>query len=159
MKFRPYKLATIKLPTSSRRRVVECISYPFRADGPNMILPSCDRIKVRMVPGEPTTMVEVAVADLLPSPERSWVQIFEVRTHFVFPEDMLRYDGAALYDHTVPEDKTDENGCSVYEDPDKPVLCYRVVPRKTFPFTEDRWASFSASVKLLKTIALSDIGD
>ena len=103
MKFKPKDLATIKLSSSSRCRLVEVISNPIPAK--RFIKP--ETIMVRMVPGEETTMVEVAVSDL-EVPKLSCVQrychIAEVDCKgFPLNEAMLPYDNAALYDHQALE--------------------------------------------------------
>jgi hypothetical protein len=133
--FKPYDLATIQLPTSERRRTVEVLSYPTPDD----------TIMVRMVPGDPTTLREVKVDDLEPRARQRYCRIARVRCRFDFPEDMLRYDDAALCDPDQSEDfRTDA-----------PVLIYRLTDYKRGTcWTEGRWASFSASIEQVATCDL-----
>jgi hypothetical protein len=162
--FKPNDLATIQLPTSSRRRVVEVISHPIPAER----FAKPETIKVRMVPGEPTTLVEVWVEKLAPVQIQSayrYVHVAEVRCAFTFPEDMLRYDGAALYRHDLHEDGEpspkfgDRRGLRISEETDldlglpglpyvlQPrVLVYRLSSTRKSPWTVARWHSFSASI-------------
>jgi hypothetical protein len=135
MKFKPYDLASIKLPVSTRRRVVECVSQPT---------PDA-KIMVRMVPGEPTTMIEVAVKDLLPYVKKRYCHIASVTMRFGTAEDMLRHDSAALYDHTINESA---------ETHSVPFLIYTVNDSKYPVWTVERWFSFSAQ---LTTVAVRDL--
>lgn len=193
-KFKPHDLASLKTDRSSRRRVVEIISYPFPASDegaveclncksrdwavsrhpsePNEDRFRCnqckhqwtreqalnERVKVRMVPGEPTTLAEVAVADLLPHQRKRYVHVALVSGTFCFPEDMLRYDGAALYDHELNESGDDGMGLrppvKEGESPRWQCLVYCLSDRKTAdlsrpgsPWTKDRWHSFSCGIR------------
>lgn len=169
--FKPYDLATIQLPTSSRRRVVEVISHPIPAER----FAKPETIMVRMMPGEPTTLAEVQVGELQPSAgtmygagKERYVHVAEVRCAFAFPEDMLRYDAAALYRHDLHEDgeyrygrfdPPRPSGLIISEETDcglaiegmpytrRPrVLVYRTSSSRKSPWTVARWHSFSASI-------------
>jgi hypothetical protein len=142
--FRPYELTTISLPVSKRRRTVEVISRPFSSAGAE----ATDRINVRMVPGEPTTLTEVAVADLEGLLARMrWLHVAEVSTRFPYCEDMLRYDIAALFDHTVSE--VAEIPSTWPDSPETVFQVWRLSARKKPAWTYTRWHSFGAFVKPL----------
>jgi hypothetical protein len=107
-----------------RRRLVEVISKPFHHEtdgvcepGQTYISPGELRVKVRQVPGEPTTLVEAAVADLQPLPLSTKLRYLHVARVFAEPilvdgmrlgctlsPDMLRRDDAHLFDHVLHED-------------------------------------------------------
>jgi hypothetical protein len=136
--FRPYDLATLAVPVSTRRRVVEVITHPIPGG----------TIMVRMVPGEPTTMTETLVENLLPHAKKRWLHIGRV-THcaFTFPEDMLRYDYAFLFDHTIPEEGEEGTGLRLDLSLPEAGLVYTVRDQKSPPWTVDRWTSFSCVIK------------
>jgi hypothetical protein len=106
---------------------------------------------VRMVPGDATTLVEVATANVLPFQKKRWCHVGKVFANhashalhdgglgMMFPEDMLRYDYAALCDWTQPEE-----GYYPCEDA---VLIYTVRDLKKSPWTDGRWLSFSYGVE------------
>jgi hypothetical protein len=129
------------------KRLVETISYPF-FESPL----AAGRIKVRMVPGEPTTLSELPVSELAVE-EYAFgktqrgnivVEYAHVSYAFCFPTDMLRYDDCHIYDHNF--DTTQ---------PAKDVLVYRVRrPRPVRSWTEARWRSFSAKIVPFKTFKL-----
>lgn len=133
MSFKPYQLAHLEVEVSTRRRLVEVISRPTPDN----------TIMVRMVPGEPTTMLEVKLGELHSRAQNRYLHIARVTTGFVFPEDMLRYDNAALYDHTLPEDGGDDRGLPV---PPEGLLVYTDSANRKNPWTLDRWNSFSCTV-------------
>lgn len=150
-KFKPHDLALMQVETSKRKRCVEVLSHPI----PNE--PRCSEvigemtatwtIMVRMVPGDATTLREVRL-DLLESLgcKSRWVHVARVAGLGGFPEDMLRYDGAALCDpdqHEAPEDDT---GRLTYR-PVEPVLIYRVAQAKSWKWTTARWASFGWDIE------------
>jgi hypothetical protein len=129
--WKPYQLATIQLPTSVRRRIVEVISYPFD-DSPNA------EIKIRMVPTQPTTLETTNISKLQRLTWKAkYIHIAVAQGMFDFPEDMLRYDWAFLVDWEQPEQD--------YR-PDKPVYIYRLTESKKQDWTYDRWNSFSWTV-------------
>lgn len=143
--FKPYDLASLKIKTSNRRRVVEIISRPWHEESGK------ERIKVRMVPNQPTTLDEVSVDELLPFQKKKYIQFAKVICSIgPFPEDMLRYDSAMIYDHTIDENK--ELGwpknCEV--------LIYRLVDRKSQQWTIDRWKSFCCDIEPISTGRLND---
>jgi hypothetical protein len=169
--FKPYDLATIATPNSGRRRVVEIISRPFLAtyfdtntefptDPPVEI--TKNRIKIRWVPGEPTTLGEAVVADLEPwkgtRAEGRYLHVARVFSTFHFPPDMLRYDNAYLFDHEVheegpvhepPLDPEDRRGLRV---PEEGILVYQVRRFKNHgegsgAWMHARWQSFSCRVE------------
>lgn len=151
--FKPYDLATIKLPVSTRRRVVEIISRPIPG---GCKVKALETIMVRMVPGCPDTLNEVETKDLvaITNPER-YVHIGKVRYSFTFPEDMLRYEGASLYDHTLSEDEIPK---TIQE-----VVVYRMSRVKIGAvaggkgnWVQARWNSFSAGVEHLHTVDRRD---
>jgi hypothetical protein len=129
---KPYQLGQITTPQSVRKRVIEILSYP-----------TPETIMVRMVPGDATTLVEVATSSVLPYQRKRWCHIGHVLADgglgLMFPEDMLRYDHAALCDWTQPEE-------GYYPRADA-VLIYTVRDLKKSPWTDGRWLSFSYSVE------------
>jgi hypothetical protein len=144
----PYQLATIlNTDISKRRRVVQIISRPTPEN----------TIMVRMVPGEPTTMIQLPIEGIehvnekkpLSFPE-PYLHVAEVDCNrMVFAEDMLRYDNAFLFDHTLNEESEDR--------PDKPVHVYRLFRARTIsPWTIKRWNSFGMSIKPLYIKNLRD---
>jgi hypothetical protein len=146
-KFKPHDLANMKVPTSIRQRTVEVISHSI----PN----SLPTIMVRMVPGDPTTLREVEIEDLTPRTKERYVHIAEIRTRFVLPEDMLRYDCAALVDPDKPESEERGDGRHVCCD-GSPILIYRLWRTKKHVWTDARWASFSTSILPVCTLDLRD---
>lgn len=145
MKFKPKDLATILLTSSSRRRLVEIISNPIPAR--RFVKP--ETIMVRMVPGEQTTIAEVAVSDL-EVPKLNCIQrychIAEVdRKGFPLNVDMLRYDNAALYNYQEAED-----GFLGTE----PILIYRVSDSKRSLWTISRWNS---SLHTIRPVLVRDL--
>ncbi len=163
-KLKPYQLVSVQLPTSKRRRVVQTISCPIPNDDNRP-----DTIKVRMVPGDPTTMTELPVADLKTCERKGrWVHVAKVKAGVGgIPEDMLRYDGASYYNQQLPE--TDAEGQEPRGDPfsdevlgNRPgegwTLVYAVTSSKTPPWTVDRWNSFCCALRHLKTQDLNDVG-
>ena len=133
--WKPYQLASLPTPNSKRRRVVEVISMPD-PDG---------FIYVRMVPGCPGTVQAVNPTDLLPSPAYRYCQLAEVKCPLGLPEDMLRYDGAALYDHTVSESDAAPKQATVY----------RLSRAAKLPgWSVGRWQSFGAACRNVQTIDL-----
>lgn len=145
--FKPYDLALLTVPVSARRRTVEIISKPIPNEGGE------PTIMVRMVPGEPTTLAEVPVAHLLPRAKARYLHVAEVRTGMTFPEDMLRYDFAALYDHMAAEAPDPH----VYCDPTVPTLIYRVMTNRNPSWTVGRWQSFGCSIVNILVRDLRDI--
>ncbi len=134
--FRPYQLAYLKATAEPRHRIVQVISKetPERT------------IMVRRTPGDATTMVEVAVADLLPCPQYRYAHFARVISGFkTFPDDMLRYDDAFVVD----------SGVGSEESPDG-VLVYTCRSYKHRPWTDGRWKSFSCNVKHVLTQDLRD---
>jgi hypothetical protein len=129
MSFKPYQLAYLEVATSTRQRVVEIISYPIPG-------PKGETVMVRMVPGEPTTMEEVPITKLAPAPQMRWVHVAVVNSVLNFPEDMLRYDGAALFDHTLNESDPNQGE----------VLIYRVSETKAARWHDARWHSFQCTI-------------
>lgn len=129
MKLMPHDLALCVSITSVRERVVEVISR----ETPDKT------IMVRMVPGEPTTMVEMPVSmlRLRPRGKVRYLHVASVRSSLPFPEDMLRYDNAALFDHTVQEEPLRSDG---------EVIVYTVSDSKAPPWTNARWMSFGAGI-------------
>lgn len=136
-RWKPYELATIQLPTSTRRRIVQVISYPFD-DSPNA------EIKIRMVPTQPTTL-ETTHIDRLQKLTRKYkyIHIAVAQGMLSFPEDMLRYDNTFLVDWEQPEK-------GFY--PDKPVYIYRLTELKKQDWTHGRWNSFGWTVTNRQTI-------
>jgi hypothetical protein len=153
--WKPYELALIPSTTSTRKRLVQTISFPIpRSDGG-------ENIMVRMTPNDPGTLREVGLETLTRpsySPGR-WMHVAEVRCDaFGLPEDMLRYDSAAIYDPDQPEEV--EHPVYGYKMGFKPptgttVRIYTVRTARRDPWTHARWASFSASVKSIAIIDLS----
>jgi hypothetical protein len=156
--FVPYDLATLKTPNSERRRLVEVISRPFPSD-------NGDRIKIRQVPGEPTTLDEVAVGDLqhvaasvsgrMDSQHR-YLHVARVFSTFHLPPDMLRYDDAYLFEHSLHEDgpvhelASDENDRRGLRVPEEGLLVYKAASHtgKVRPvWTIDRWRSFACRIE------------
>jgi hypothetical protein len=157
--FKPWDIAllTVHPAISSRKRLVEIVSYPFGGTDP---VHGGELVKVRMVPGEPTTLADAAIKNLQPWPNAKgdvrYLHVAEVMTTFPFPEDMLRYDSAALFDHTQPEEPEDEMGRLTFR-PTEPVLIYRLSRvRKGHIWTTGRWASFSASCRHVLTRDLKE---
>lgn len=138
--FKPYDLADLAVNVSSRPRTVEVISRPIPSGSSD---PSAvDTIKVRMVPGEPTTMVEVFLDRLAARPKQRWLHVAEVECRFTFPEDMLRYDSAFLFDSELWESGQDGEGLR-----GGPWLVYRLNnSKRSAGWSLARWASFGATV-------------
>lgn len=149
--FKPYDLALMQVQVSARLRPVEIISRPIPAE-----LSKPETIMVRMVPGDPTTMVEVSTNLLRKAPrKRRYCHVAEVTTNFPFPEDMLRYDDAALCDWRQQEELEDSVGRPMFR-PDAPVLVYRLDERKTPDWTTARWQSFQCVIRHKLTLDLWD---
>jgi hypothetical protein len=140
--FKPYQLALLKVPTSTRHRVVQIMSYPTPTE----------TIMVRTVPGMPDTLVEVPIYNLLEyktGDRQRYVHVATVDSIFSFPEDMLRYDNAALYDVNTPEEG--ENGRGLRGNG---VLVYMVSERRAPNWRYGRWESFSSKLTTVNTIDL-----
>lgn len=144
----PYQLATIlNTDISKRRRVVQIISKPTPDN----------TIMVRMVPGEPTTMIQLPIEGIEHVNEKKpltlafpYLHVAEVDcSGMVFPEDMLRYDNAALFDHTMIEQSGQRQTEKVH------VYCF-ARNRTTLPWTVKRWESFGAFIKPLYIKNLRD---
>jgi hypothetical protein len=144
--FKPHDLARLSHNKSKRQRIVEVISKPFPGEGEEE---GTTHIMVRMVPGEPTTMQEVALVMLNPAVRAKYLHVARVNSTFSFPEDMLRYDAAALFDHEIDEDH-------VPREKRHDVLVYIVSDRKTPRWTTARWNSFSCSIKPVLTRKLGE---
>lgn len=162
MKTKPWKpndLALMEVTTSTRKRYVEVVSYPFPA-GANTGQPSqgqiIDSIMIRMVPGDPTTLREVPIALLhRPLDKNRYVHVARVHPGIgPFPEDMLRYDCAALYGPDQPEEPTDDFGRHTWR-PAEPVLIYRAATGKRPQWTPARWASFCWRIEHVATFDLT----
>lgn len=144
VKFRPYDQAHLVVSPhiSTRPRLVEVISMPFpakdRAD--DTIL--TDRVMARMVPGEPTTMREVRVANLHTCGQKRYLHVARVRmtTGLPFPTDMLRHDNGWLYHSHMPEDEV----TAPVEDGG--VLVYTTSSSTHWPWTTERWTSFETLI-------------
>jgi hypothetical protein len=133
-RWKPWELATVQLPTSKRRRIVETVSYPT-SDAPDA------QIYVRMVPSQAATAVWLPITDLKKCPVKyRWVHIGVARGLFSFPEDMLRYDSAAFVDWELHEDP--EDGLYLKE----PALIYKMSELKESTWTHGRWRSFGWEV-------------
>jgi hypothetical protein len=138
----------MQILTSLRPRIVEVVSYPT----PN------ETIMVRMVPGEPTTVKKVYVAELTPC-KRKYRYVYLARViGFTFPEDMVFYDNAALYDHRLPE-CGEENPILGYADglrvPDEGLIVYKLSSAKRVkPWTYGRWQSYSCWIEEVKVTDL-----
>lgn len=131
--FHPWDLAVLQVPTSTRLRVVEILSRETPSK----------TVMVRMVPGDSATLREIQVSELLPHKARRYVHTAEIWfpnadgvSTFAFPEDMLRYDNAALYDWTA-----DEKGRSAGI-----VFIYSVSNQKDPQWTSDRWKTYDVSI-------------
>lgn len=150
-KFRPWQLLRLTVPTSTRRRVVEAVCYPFTSDA------GVEVLRVRMVPGLAVTVREVPMVDLsLLERKARWVHVAQVSGVGGFPEDMLRYDAAALVDpdqHEAPEDP--ETGRLLFR-PTEPVQVYCVSDQKLPSWTLGRWASFGWECEHLSTLDLRE---
>jgi hypothetical protein len=146
--FRPYEILNLEVPTSTRRRKVQAISRPYEdmftdADGYGQR----ECIQVRMVPGDPTTMVTVPTSRLERVGFRyNYIHFAEVWGRPVveligtleFPEDMLRYEAAALYDHTINEEDYRPTG---------PVRIYMLTENTRPIWTAARWLSFGWGIR------------
>lgn len=89
--YKPLQMLRYTSPNSARKRLVQAISKPT-PDNTSM---------VRMVPGDPTTMVEVHLGlldkALGTKANYKYIRFARVSGMGPFPEDMLRYD------HTLSE--------------------------------------------------------
>lgn len=128
-------------------RLVQTISRPIPGD----------TIKVRMVPGDPTTMRELPIAELEVSSSFSGkkslkVHIANVRGVGCFPVDMLRYDWAALVD---PDIQVHNSEGDIILRGKEPIQVYRLSCRgHDSGWTVDRWWSFLWSVKPIHSLAI-----
>lgn len=140
----PYKLAAYDNQVNSvRRRFVQVVSHPIPATMDKV----SETIMVRLVPGIAETIREVPTAKLAATLQYRFCHVAEVVTEegYDFPADMLRYDDAALYDADIPE---------AYLRRSEPVLVYRLSSYKAPRWTMERWATFSSSLKPVKTYDL-----
>jgi hypothetical protein len=135
--FAPNTIAMMDTRYSKRERPVEIISRPV-GDG---------TIMCRMVPGDPTTLATVRVESLrIPNIKYKYIHFAEVSGWGSFPEDMLRYDCACLYDHNQHEEPVDGEGHLTFV-PNGPVRIYRLSTIKKTNWTHERWASFGWKLK------------
>ena len=144
--WKPYMIVLMPTAASARKRMVELISYPT-PEG---------TIMARMIPGDPTTMIEIKVEGLKKMDngrKYKYVHIAEVSGNGAFPEDMLRYDGAALCDHAQQEEPTDDFGRYTYR-PKEPVLIYHLSTTQKPLWTPARWASFAWRITPKQVIKL-----
>jgi hypothetical protein len=168
--FKPNDLATIQLPTSKRRRMVEVISRPFPSEDPTdalTMLGPRNLIQVRMTPGEPTTLAEVSVADLERAPKERYVHVARVHGQPRFfpsipgawstlPEDMLRYDHCHLYEHSwheegEPDERRGERRGLRIPATGEGCLIYRTSTRIHHNWTDARWQSFGTRIEPVLT--------
>lgn len=130
-KLEPGRFAKLVVPASTRPRIVEIVHI------------TKETAIVRMVPTDPQTEMEFLLADLIPVDHNfKWVHFAEVNWDLIFPEDMLRYDHAALCDCNMPEDKVDCQN----------VLIYKLGDTKEPKWTYDRWRSFGAVATHLRSV-------
>lgn len=145
---KPFGLMQLPVDVSVRKRIVQVVSLPL----PN------GTIMVRMVPGEPTTMIEMPVANLLPLPSSwnhsHWLHVARVNSLFSFPEDMLRREHAFLWDHTIHEFEVPRQKYTGKDD-DKTII-YKINERPASGWNYDRWQSFSCDVQHLYSRNLLD---
>ncbi len=153
----PWALAYEKVSEtiSTRERIVEIVSYPYPMGLDSQGLPTFDNgIKCRMVPGYPTTIEELDILNLRPMVKSEkkyrYIHVAEIHVNLgIFPEDMLRYDNAALFDHRQQEDDyRPEIGQSV--------LVYKLTKSPTPDWTFKRWSSFCCGAKPIETIDLKN---
>lgn len=161
-KLKPYQLVyvTDKVGTITYQYTGQVISMPFPKDNEE----SCEAVKVRRVPDDPSTMDERIVTALEPveSPTKRRYVHYAKATPLLqqpikpfcryFPVDMLRYDNACpvnfrvLNDHGVmyAELNTGEDS----------LIIARVRPYMQPDWTQGRWASFRWKVEPLKSILI-----
>jgi len=106
---KPYDQATLQ------GRIVEIISFPFASTetpgAPN------DRVMIRAVPGEPTTMIEAAVAELVLCPKAQYVHVARVLNldqKHDFPLEMLKRDYAWFWELKLASLEIPEEGIEIY---------------------------------------------
>lgn len=138
--WKPYDMAKWKTPNSIRQRVVQLIQYP--TDG---------QVGVRMVPWDVDQVVSVKLSDLTKVNKRGeyqyrYLHVAEVWGRGYFPEDMLRYDCAFLWDWT----KNEQDDWRLTQD--EKIRIYSVRDMKKEPWTHGRWQSFSFYCKHINTI-------
>lgn len=136
---KPYDLVLVKRDAYSH--IGQVISRPMEKT-----------IMVRLVPDDPTTIVELPLSCLQRTLYKyKWVQYAEVRGSFCFPIDMLRYDKAAPVNFYIDDDGAMlKDECSE----DKAFIIGRAVTRKSQEWTVARWSSFCWSLKELRTLKL-----
>lgn len=142
---RPYVLARY-----DKRVTVEIISMPWHYPD----LPNGDKqsfVKVRMLPGDPMSMVEVECHRLEKSnlKEPIYLHYASVCGNRAFPKDMLRYDNCQLTPESAAQDDMIE--------PTEEVVV-QVSDSKTPRWTTDRWNSFGWYLTPYHTFLLTPEG-
>jgi|SRR6516162_2929492 hypothetical protein len=136
---KPYDQATFQ------GRVVEIISCSFPAtETPGALN---NRVMIRTVPGEPTTMIEVETAELGYRLKSRYVHVARVFGHD-FPLEMLRRDHAWFWEYKLDSLEISEDGVEIYT----------VNDRKDLPWTV-HWVDFGCRIQPLYRRDLSTPGD
>jgi hypothetical protein len=137
---KPYQIRRIG------NRIVEVISYPF--PGNDKEPDKKDRVNVRMMPGDATSMQTVSVHQIQVHPVLSkhsgplFVHYAKAKGRGYFPVDMLRTTGACL----------EKNGDIIAKFPaDSEVLIYQVTTGRQVHWYADRWKSFDWEIQPIST--------
>lgn len=144
----------------------QVISQPWDDDQGNRIA------KVRLVPDDPSTMIETSQFVTEPKADwPKWVQYAEVYGVGSFPVDMLRYDSCVPINFQIHEAELSWRGCPeiihksldgehtlwVYDGDNgdrNRLIVGRAVRTKSQPWTTRRWSSFLWGLKPLSTLKI-----
>jgi hypothetical protein len=141
----PWMFATLENKALGNRHTVEVVSYPTPAK----------TIMVRAIPQFPSTLLEVPISHLSPSPAIKAVAFATVCGSGSFPLDMLRYDNAVPANFRLCPDSG-----MIHRDPDWPnngLIVATTVLRgydASKAFTIARWRSFGWTCLPFKVEAL-----
>jgi len=142
MTFKPHDLVIVDRGSFSH--LSEIISHPIEPD----------TIMIRMVPDDPSTMVEFPVNRLKKCTTKyKYVHYATVSGQGQFPVDMLRYDFASPVNFKICHDESGRNEIIKTDDSDCLIIA-RCTELKSTKWTNARWSSFMWTIKPLKTLKL-----
>jgi hypothetical protein len=143
-----------------RQRLVQVVSYPYPTERPGIEQPVQEAqaeppkwIKVRMSPGDPTSLHELPLDELEVMPE--FVKPKTIYLHYarvwnigpnpwVFPSDMIRRDGCQLEDWNLSVDN--DMPADRFNSEQKLVVLQ--VSTAAYPrWTPERWRSFGWAIE------------
>jgi hypothetical protein len=139
--YKPYQYVSVKHEGYSH--VGEVISYEIDNSDDQTVM-------IRLVPGDPSTIVEVPINCIKPvKGNYKWVHYAVTWGFGQFPIDMLRYDCAAPVNFTFNDD-----GEAILNEGEINYIVARCSELKRWTWTYERWRSFMWNIEPLKTLKM-----